>query len=172
MITSLPELLARGTTLLRGKPTSLLVDILQYTTKGQEPKALPLGGHSTPIPTTSPIRAHPPKAEGQASMTMEVREPLCQVALDTSGHASGSSTPKRLEPMVLVTPLPPKWEDLTKLVDTSSQVSASDDAEMEDPSQEIPTTSSPTARTPRPSHDAPPLDVAHLQEEPNKALGD
>ena len=74
--------------------------------------------------------------------------------------------------MVLVTPLPPKWEDLAKLVDTSSQVSTPDDTEMEDPSLEIPTTSSPTARTPGPSDDTPPLDVAHLQEEANKALGD
>ena len=38
--------------------------------------------------------------------------------------------------------------------------------------EEIPTTSSPIARTPGPSGDAPPLDVAHLQEEATKALGD
>ena len=76
--------------------------------------------------------------------------------------------------MVLVTPLPPKQEDLARLVDTSSQVSTPDDVEMEDPSlEEIPTTSSPTARTPLGSSgDAPPLDIAHLQEEANKALGD
>ena len=106
-------------------------------------------------------------------MTMEMRELLSWVALDTSGPASGSSTPKRLEPMALVTPLPPKWEDLTRLVDTSSQVSAPDNAEMENPSlEEIPTTSSLIAGTPGPNSNAPPLDVAHLQEEANKALGD
>ena len=159
--------------MLRGKPASLPVDILQSTTKQQEPKALPLGSHSTPIPTSSPTRAHPPKVEGQVSMTMEVRELLSKTALDTSGHASGSSTPKRLEPMVLVTPLPPKWEDLTKPVDTSLQVSTPDDAEMEDLSlEEIQAISFPTARTSGPSSNAPPLDVAHLQEETNKALGD
>ena len=169
MIMSLPTLLARGTTLLGGEPTSLPVDILQSTTKGQEPKAPPLGGHSTPIPTASPIRAHPPKAEGQVSMTMEVRELLSWAALDTSGHASGSSTPKRVEPMVLVTPLPPKQEDLAKLVDTSSQVSTPDDAEVEDPSlQEIPATSSPTAGTPGPSSNAPPLDVAVSRRRPTR----
>ena len=75
--------------------------------------------------------------------------------------------------MVLVTPLPPKWEDLTKLVDTSSQVSAPDDTEMEDPSlEEIPTTSSPTTGTSGSSSNAPPSDTAHLQEEGNNALGD
>ena len=106
-------------------------------------------------------------------MTMEVREPLSQVALDTSRHASGSSTPKGLEPMVLVTPLPPKLEDLAKLVDTSSQVSAPDDSEIEDPSlEEIPAISSPTSRTLGPNGDAPSLDVVHLQEEAIKAFGD
>ena len=85
MIMSLPELLARGTTLLRDKQAFLPMDILQSTTKGQDPKALPFGSHSTPIPTASSIRAHPPKAEGQVSMTMEVRELLSWVALDTSG---------------------------------------------------------------------------------------
>ena len=35
-----------------------------------------------------------------------------------------------------------------------------------------PTTSSLIARTPGPSSNAPPLDIAHLQEEANKALGD
>ena len=56
---------------------------------------------------------------------------------------------------------------------TSSQVTAPDDAEMEDASlEEIPTASFPTAKTPGPSSDVPALDMAHLWEEANKALGD
>ena len=44
---------------------------------------------------------------------------------------------------------------------------------MEDASlEEIPTPSSPTAEVPEPNSDTPPTDVAHLQEEANKALGD
>ena len=75
--------------------------------------------------------------------------------------------------MVLVTPLPTKLEDFPRPVDTSSQVSAPDDAEMEDNSlEEIPTASSPTAKTQGPSGDAPPSDTAHLWEEANKALGE
>ena len=106
-------------------------------------------------------------------MTMAVRELLSQVGLDMSEHASGNSTPKRLEPMVLVTPLPIKLEDFPWPVDTSFQVSTPDDAEMEDASlEEIPTASSLTAKTPGPSGDAPPLDAAHLWEEANKALGE
>ena len=106
-------------------------------------------------------------------MTMEVRELLSQAGLDTSEHASGNSTPKKQEPVVLVTPLPTKPEDFPKPVDIASQVSALDATEMEDASlEEIPTPSSPTAEALGPSSDAPPTDVAHLQEEANKALGD
>ena len=104
---SLPESIAKGATMLGGEPIYLPVDIMQSTTEGQEPKAPSLGGHSIPIPTASLIRAPLPKAEGQVSMTTEVRDLLSQVVLDTSGHASGSSTTKRLEPVDLVTPPPP-----------------------------------------------------------------
>ena len=87
---------------------------------------------------------------------MEVRELLSQVGLNTSGHASGNSTPKRLEPVVLVTPLPTEPEVFPWPVDTSYQVSTPDDTEMEDVSlEEILTVSSPTAKTPGPSSDAP-----------------
>ena len=73
-------------------------------------------------------------------MTMEVRELLSWVRLDTSGHTSGNVTPKRLEPMVLAMPLPTKLEDFPQPVDTSAQVSTPDDAEMEDASlEEFPT---------------------------------
>ena len=111
IIPSPPELLAKGTNLLRGKAIYLQVNIPQSTMEGPELKAPPLGGCSTPILTASPIRAPLPKVDGQVSMTTEVRELLSWLVLDTSGHASGSSTPKRLEPMVLVTPLPTKLED-------------------------------------------------------------
>ena len=54
--------------------------------------------------------------------------------------------------MVLVTPLPIKPEDFPQPVDTSSQVSAPDDADIEDASlEEIPAPSYPTAETPGPS---------------------
>ena len=106
-------------------------------------------------------------------MTMEVRELLSQVGLDTSEHASGSPTLKRWEPVGPVTTLPTNLEDFPKPVDMSSQVSTPDDAEMEDASlEEIPTPSSPTAEALGPSSDVPPPDVDHLWEEANMALGD
>ena len=63
-------------------------------------------------------------------MTMEVRVLLSWVVLDTSGHVSGNSTPKRLNPVVLLTPPPHKWGDPSSPVDTSFQVSTLDNAEM------------------------------------------
>ena len=90
-----------------GEPVYLLVDILQSAMEGQESKAPSPGSHSIPILTVSPIRAPPPKSEGQVNMTTEVRELLSQVVSDTSGQASGGSTPKRLEPVALVMSLPP-----------------------------------------------------------------
>ena len=58
-------------------------------------------------------------------------------------------------------------------MDTSSQVSSLDDAEMENASlEEISTASSPTAETPEPNGGGPPSDVVHLWAEANKALGE
>ena len=168
VITSPPKPMAIGVNLLSGKPIYLKVDIPQSNTEGPELKALTLGSHSPSISIASPA-----KGGRRVSITMEVRELLSQVGLDISGCASGNSTPKRLEPIVLVTLLPTKPEDFPWPVDTSSQVSAPDDAEMEDASlEEIPTASSPTAEASGPSGDAPPPDVAYLWEEANKAPGD
>ena len=173
MIASPPKSLARGTNLLGGKPIYLKVDIPQSIMEGPELKEPPLGSHSSSTLMPSPIRAPPPKVEREVSMTMEVRELLSWVVLDTSGHASGNSTPKRLDPVVLLTPLPTKLGDFPRPVDTSSQVSIPDEAEKGDASlEEIPTASSPTAKTPGSSSGTPPADTGHLWEEANKALGE
>ena len=136
--------MAKGVNLLSGKPIYLKVDIPQPITEVPELKALHLISCSPSILIASPVRPLPPKAEGEVSMTMEVSKLLSQAGLDTSEHASGSSTPKRWEPMVLVTPLPTKPEDFPKPVDTSAQVSTLNDTEMEDASlEEIPAPFSP-----------------------------
>ena len=83
-------------------------------------------------------------------MTMEVRSLLSQAMLDTSGHRSGNLTPRRLNPVVILTPPPHKVKELPLLVDTSSQVGALDDAKMAEASLEgVPTTISPIATTTR-----------------------
>ena len=78
MIASPPESLAKGINLLGGEPIYLKVDIQQSIAEGPELKAPPLSSHSSSILITSPIRPHPPKAEGEISMTTEVRELLSQ----------------------------------------------------------------------------------------------
>ena len=93
---------------------------------------------------------------------MEVRELLSQVMWDTSRHASGNLTPKRPNPMVILTPPSHKLRDLSGQVDTSSQVSAPHDAEMAEASlEEIP---SPTVETSGPSGGTPPSDAKALGE--------
>ena len=96
-------------------------------------------------------------------MTMEVRSLLSQLMLDISGHGSGNSTPKRPNPVAILTLPPHKLKELPKLVDTSSQVGALDDVEMVEASLDgVPTTISPIAVTTRSRSITPPTDVAEL----------
>ena len=91
--------------------------------------------------------------------------------LGMSGQGSKNSTPRRLNPVVILTPPPHKPKELLQLVDTSSQVSAQEDAEREEASLEgIPTTISPIATTTRSGSITPPTDAAELQENANKAI--
>ena len=76
LITSLLEPMAKGINLLNSKPIYLKVDILQSNMEGPELKALPLSGHSPSTSIASPVRPPLSKAEGEVSMTMEVRELL------------------------------------------------------------------------------------------------
>ena len=162
LITSLPESLANSANLPGGKPIYLKVDIPQSIAEGPEWKALPPGDCPS-ILMASPIKATLPKVEREVSMTMEVRDLLSQVGLDTSGHVSENLTPKTLYPVVILTPLPHKLGDPSGPVDTSSQVSTPDDAEMVEASlEEIPAAPSQTAETPGPSCSAPPADAGHL----------
>ena len=119
MIVSLSKSLARGTNLLGGKPIYLKVGIPQSMAEVSESKALPFG-ICISILMASSIKATLPKVEEEVSMATEVRELLTWAVLDTSGHRSMNSTPKRLNPMVMLIPLPHKLEDISSPVDTSS----------------------------------------------------
>ena len=98
-------------------------------------KVLPLDRCSS-ILIASPLKTTPPKLEREVTMTMEVRGLLSQAMLDMSGHVSGNSTPKRPNPVVVLTPPPHKLRDLSRPVDTSSHVSAPNNVEMAKASQE------------------------------------
>ena len=152
MVVSLPKSLAKGTTLIGGEPTYLKVSILHPTPEGQEPKApCPTVVTSPPSIVPSSIKTPPPKAEREVSMMMEVRELLSRAVLGTSGHMSWNSTPKKLNPIVVLMPPPPKLGDLSGPVDTFSQMSTLDEAEMGEASlEEIPAAPSPIPKTPGP----------------------
>ena len=162
VITSLPKSLANGRSLTGGRSIYLEIDILQPMAEELDQKALPLSRHSAII-IASPLKTTPPKPEREVSMTMEVSSLLSQVMLDMSGHESGNLTPKRPNPVVVLTPPPHKLKDLPKPVDTLSQVSAPDDVEMAEALLgEVPTTISPIAATPRSRSISPPADMGQL----------
>ena len=125
-------------------------------------KASPLGKHSAVI-IASYLKTTPLKLEREVSMTMEVRSLLSWVMLDMSGHGSGNSTPKRPNPVVVLTPPPHKLRDLPRPVDTLSQVGIPDNVGMAEASlEEVPTTISPIAVTPRSRSITPCADVGQL----------
>ena len=100
---------------------------------------------------------------------MEVSKLLSQAALDTSGIASGSSTSKRPGSLALAMLLPLKPEDSSRPVDTSSQVSAPEDMEMDNPTLEEIHVSLPSlVNALGPSGEAPSMNVAQLQKDANK----
>ena len=122
IIASMPKSLANGTSLTAGRSVYLKGNIPQPMVEELDQKASPLGGCSS-ILIASPLKTTPLKLEREISMTMEVRNLLCWVLLDTSSHMSGNLTPKRPNPVVVLTPPPHKLRDLSGQVDTSSQVS-------------------------------------------------
>ena len=63
-------------------------------------------------------------------MTMEVGNLLSQAMLDMPGPGSENSTLIRPNPVVILTPPPHKPKELLQLVDTSSQASTQEEAEM------------------------------------------
>ena len=136
VIMPLPKSLSHSMTMLDDEPTLLQVNLLQLTMEGHESKALFLGGSSTSTSPTCPAMVPPLKVESQVSMTMEVSELLLWAALDTSGQALGSSTPKRPVSLALGAPPSLGLEGFAKPVDASSQVSLKvsipDDAEPDD----------------------------------------
>ena len=111
IIAFLPESLANGTSLTGEGSIYLEVNMLQPIAEELDQKASPLG-RCFPILMASPLKTTPLKLEREVSITMEVRNLLCLAILDTSGHVSGNSTPKRPNPMVVLTPLPPELRNL------------------------------------------------------------
>ena len=162
IIVSLPESLVNSTSLTGGGSVYLEVDILQPIVEEPDWKALPLGRCSS-ILIASPLKTTPPKPEREVSMTMEVRNLLSRAMLDMPGHVLRNLTPKRPNPVVVLTPPSHKLRDLPRLADMSSQLSTPDDAEMAEASLEkVSTAISPIAVTPGSRSVTPPADASDL----------
>ena len=102
---------------------------------------------------------------------MKVGNLLSQVMLDMPSHGSENSTLRRPNPVVILTPQPHKPKELLQPVDTSSQVSAQEEAKLVEASLEgVPTTISPIAIATRSESITPSADAAELWENANKAL--
>ena len=100
-------------------------------------------------------------------MTMDVRNLLSQVMLETSGCGSKNSTPRRLNPVVVLMPPPHKPKELLQPLDTLSQVSTKiAEASLEG----IPTNIFPIATTSRSGSITPLADAKELLENANIAL--
>ena len=161
IITTLPELLDSGISLITSKHIYLGIDIPSLLMEEPDQKMPPLED----IPTI--LITSPPKSEG--SMTTEVSNLLSQAALEESSCESQHSSPRRPTTAVVFMSLPQKPEDLPWPADTSSKVSLDEgEASLED----IPTNISPIIAVFGSRSIRPPVDLTEHLTNTNKALDD
>ena len=97
------------------EPSFLPVDLSQATLGYCMPEAPTPHTTLTPYSPSHLTMKHPPKTDHHISMTTEVQELLSCATPDTSGQASGDSTPKRPTSAALGTPPSTRTEDSSKL---------------------------------------------------------
>ena len=138
IITTLPDLLGSGTSLITSKYIYLEIDIPSPPREEPDQKMLPLED----IPTI--LISSPPKSpsKSKGSMTAEVSNLLYQAVLEVSSCESQQSPPRRATTAVVLMSPPQRPEGLLLPADTSSQASIDEgEASLED----IPTNISPIA---------------------------
>ena len=155
IITTLPEPLSSGVSIITSKHPYLEIDIL--------PKVLPTGEASI-IQTTNPHKS-PPNPEG--SMTAEVNHLLDQVITEVSSCKSKQSSLEKIT-TAAVTMSPPQKSKVTVLpVNTSSQASTE---EAEGSLEDIPTNISLIAPIYSSRSASPLVDLSELQANANRAI--
>ena len=139
VITTLPDLLGSGTSLIASEHFYLEIDIPSPPMEEPDQKMPPLKDIPT-ILLTSPPKSPPPKSKG--SMTTEVSNLLSQAVLEVSSCESQQSPPRRVTTAVVLMSLPWRPEGLLPPADTSFQASIDEgEAFLED----IPANISPIA---------------------------
>ena len=161
VITTLPELVSSGTSIIAIKHLYLEIDIPPkeelYT------KVLPIGKASI-IQTTNPHKSSP-KPEG--SMTAEVNHLLDWAIMEASSYGSEHSSLEKITMAVATMSPPQKSEVSVPPINTSSQASTEEEeASLED----IPTNISPIAAVYSSRSVSPPVDLSELQANANKAI--
>ena len=161
IITTLPELLSSGTSIITIEHLYLEIDI--PSKEESDTKDLPIGKASI-IQTTNPHKS-PPKPEG--SMTAEVNYLLDRAITEVSSYGSEHSSLEKIT-MAAVTMSPPrKSEVAVPPVDMSSQASIE---EVEGSLEDIPTNISPIAAVYSTKSVSPPVDPSELQANANRAI--
>ena len=155
IITTLPEPLASGVSLITSKDIYLGIDIPSLLVKGPDQKIPPLGKVCTFL-KASPHKSLP---KSECRLIMEVCNLLSQAVLELSSCESEHSFPRR--PTTAVVLMTPAWkpEDPLQAVNTSCQASVEEaEASIED----IPSNISPIAGISRSRNISPSVDLAEL----------
>ena len=161
VITTLPEPLRSGTSIIAIEHLYLEIDILPK--EESDTKALPIGKASI-IQATNPHKS-PPKLEG--SMTAEVKHLLDQAIMEVSSCKSKQSSLEKITTAAVSASPPQKSEVTVPPVDTSSQASIK---EVEGSLEDIPTNIFPIAAVYSSRSVSPPVDPSELQTNANRAI--
>ena len=160
IITTLPELLSSGISIIASEHSYLKIDI--PAKEDSDAKALPIGEASI-IQTTNPLKS-PPKLEG--SMTAEVNHLLDRAIMEESSCESEHSSLGKITTAVVTMSPPWKSEVSVLPVDTSSQANIK---EAEGSLEDIPTNISPIAAVYSSRSVSSPVDPPELQANANRA---
>ena len=161
IITTLPEPLSSGTSIILSKHPYLEINI---PPNGEsDTKVLPIS-KALIIQTTNPHKS-PPHPEG--SITAEVNHLLDQAIMEASSHESKQSSLEKITEAVATMSPPQKTEVMVPPVDTSSQASIK---ETEGSLEDIHTNISPIAAIYSSRSASPPVDPSELQANANRAI--
>ena len=161
IITTLPELLSSGTSIIAIKHLYLEIDIPPK--EASDTKTPPIGEASI-IQAINPHNS-PPKLEG--SMTTEVKHLLDQAITEVSSCESEQSSLEKITTAAVT--MSPAWKSEVTVppVNTSSQANIK---EAEGSLEDIPTNISPIAAVYSSGNVSPPVDPSELQANANRAI--
>ena len=161
VITTIPELLSSGTSIIAIEYLYLEIDI---PPKEESDTKAPSIGEASIIQATNPHKSLP-KLEG--SMSAEMKHLLDQVIMEASSCESEQSSLEKITTVVVTMSPPQKLEVTVPPVDTSSQASIE---EAEGSIEDIPTNISPIAAVCSSGSISPLVDPSELQANANRAI--